>query len=252
MSITDNITPSATPRPGQPVPRGGGVSSSLSLGLRLVLVRLRFVVVLVGILLLVGFWPALRNYWDKYTRGAVTPDTSISSDTEYWCPMCPGVLSAWPGKCPVCNMSLVRHKKQEQVPLPNGVLARMQLSPYRIQLAGIRTYPVEYRRLEREVVMAGLTEPAGASLQLQADVFEKDMGLLRLGRAVAATSEAYPDQTFPGQVARLADRLTPGTGSLRVWLALEDPRRRAAPGHVPDRAAAGAGRRAGCQRASLG
>ena len=83
---------------------------------------------------------------------------AVSSDTEYWCPMCPGVVSDWPTKCPVCSMTLVRRQKGEMTPLPDGVVARVQLSPYRIQLAGVRTSAVEFRRLECEVVVPGLLE----------------------------------------------------------------------------------------------
>ncbi len=55
--------------------------------------------------------------------------------------MDPGIVSDWPGKCGICNMALVRRKRGEAVALPDGVIARMQLSPYRIQLAGIQTSP---------------------------------------------------------------------------------------------------------------
>jgi membrane fusion protein, copper/silver efflux system len=237
MSITEMMpTPGNTPTLDPPRPRNMLTWRSLALGLRIVLVRLRLVGVLVGILFVVGFWPTLRVYWDKFTRGSTTADASISPDTDYWCPMCPGVLSDWPGKCPVCNMALVRHKKHEAVPLPDGVLARMQLSPYRVQLAGIQTYPVEYRRLEQEVVLAGLVEPAPERtgsrpcVLLQADVFEKDLGLVSAGRPVEAVSEAFPTRTFPGKVARLADQLTVGTSRLHVWLEIKDPRHELRPG----------------------
>src|SRR5438045_5103741 len=126
---------------------------------RLVLVRLRFVVVFLVLLVVVGYWDHLRNYWDRLTQAAIAPPTAISPHTEYWCPMCPGVLSDWPGKCPVCNMNLVRRKKGEAVPLPDGVFVRMQLSPYRVQLAGIQTAAVEYRPLVQEFTATGFVEP---------------------------------------------------------------------------------------------
>ena len=70
--------------------------------------------------------------------------------------MDPGVLSDWPGRCGVCNMALVRRKKGEAAMLPDGVVARMQLSPYRVQLAGIRTAAAEFRPLAREWSTSGL------------------------------------------------------------------------------------------------
>ena len=118
-------------------------------------------------------------------------------DTEYWCPMCPGVVSDWPSKCPVCSMSLVRREKGEMTPLPDGVVARVQLSPYRLQLAGIRTSPVEFRRLEHEVVAGGLLEaesgsPASSSLVLTADVFERDAAVARGGAGSTALLRRLP------------------------------------------------------------
>ena len=48
-------------------------------------------------------------------------------------------------KCPICGMPLSIRKKGEAAPLPAGITGRVQLSPERIQLAGIKTVPVEYR-----------------------------------------------------------------------------------------------------------
>ena len=98
--------------------------------------------------LVVGRWELIRNYWDRMTRGTLTESIAlhaVSADTEYFCPMDPGVVSDWPGRCGICNMTLVRRKRGEALALPDGVVARMQLSPYRIQLAGIQTAPVEFR-----------------------------------------------------------------------------------------------------------
>src|SRR5215470_5076641 len=131
MSVPETLTEVAPPQ------RSWG--RTLLLAGQMLLVRLRFLLLLAAVLFLAAYWPVLRNHWDRLTRSAVSPETPISLDTEYWCPMCPGVLSDWPSKCPVCNMALVRRKKGEAVPLPDGVVARMQLSPYRIQLAGVRT-----------------------------------------------------------------------------------------------------------------
>ena len=120
-------------------------------------VRLRLPIILILAALVVGQWDLIRNYWGRLTR-VVHPESialqAVSSDTEYFCPMDPGVISDWPSKCGVCNMSLVRRKRGEAVSLPDGVVARMQLSPNRIQLAGIQTVP-------------GVIPPAGERIRMR-------------------------------------------------------------------------------------
>jgi multidrug efflux pump subunit AcrA (membrane-fusion protein) len=127
--------------------------------LRVASVRLRFLAVLAVAFLVVGKWETLRTYWDALSArwlGAAAAPGAVAGDTEYFCPMDPGVVSDWPEKCPVCNMALVRRRRGDAAPLPNGVVARMQLSPYRIQLAGIRTAPVEFRALARPLELVGV------------------------------------------------------------------------------------------------
>jgi hypothetical protein len=135
--------------------------------LRVVQVRLRFLFVLVAGFLIVGNWQLLRNYWDTWTMpSGYRPATgSVAQEIEYFCPMCPGVVSVWPTKCSVCNMPLVRRKRGGAQQLPDGVLARMQLSPYRVHLAGIQTADVDYRPLTHQVVTLGFvtSAPAGGA-----------------------------------------------------------------------------------------
>lgn len=147
-------------------------SNSPPNGWRLVLrgleVRLRFVV---GLLLLAGImagWPWLRNGWERWTAGRHThgPAAAVSGDSEFFCPMDPGVISAWPAICPICNMDLIPRKKSDAVMLPEGVLARMQLSPYRVQLAGVRTVPVKQSESDSA---EELLVPATAVLEHGAD-----------------------------------------------------------------------------------
>jgi Cu(I)/Ag(I) efflux system membrane fusion protein len=158
--ITDKTNPpsdeAAGPEtaPVEIAPRSGRLRQVL----RAIQVRLRFVVVLAVAFLVVGLWGNLRNVWDTWRHrfvGSHSSRQSVSIDTEYFCPMCPGVISDWPAICPVCSMDLVRRKKGEGVLLPEGVVARMQLSPYRIQLAGIATSIVANRPLAREIIVAG-------------------------------------------------------------------------------------------------
>lgn len=114
-------------------------------------VRLRFIAVFVLVFLIVGNWDTIRHYWQRWVSsiGLSGVEPAISSTTEFFCPMCPGVRSAWPSTCPVCSMPLVRRTKGEMGILPDGSLARMQISPYRLHLGGIATSRVEYRELRK-------------------------------------------------------------------------------------------------------
>lgn len=118
---------------------------------KLLEVRLRFVIVLLVAFVVVGRWGTWQNYWNKWTRplfGGTAHAGSVSVDTEFFCPMCPGVLSDWPAICPVCHMDLVTRKRGEPVVLPDGTLARMQFAPYRIQQAGIHTTELQPQTLD--------------------------------------------------------------------------------------------------------
>lgn len=220
--------PSAAAMPGHARSWRGSVAG----GTRIAVARLRFFLLLGAVLLVLGYWPLLRNVWDNLT-GPAARNAGVSGDTEYWCPMCPGVLSDWPGKCPVCHMSLIQRQKGEMTPLPDGVVARMQFSPYRVQLAGIHTSPVAFRPLVREVILAGLIDPAGAKsdeVYLTTDVFEADAGLFKVGQKIAVTSDAFPGQSFYAQVTWLAPEIAPVTRSLAVKLNIGNPRAELRPG----------------------
>jgi membrane fusion protein, copper/silver efflux system len=140
------------------------VGSWILSAVRLTEVRLRIPLVLIGAALVIGRWDVLRNYWDHFTR-RLTPERTaklpVSIDTEYFCPMDPGVVSHGPGRCGVCNMALVRRKQGDAVMLSDGVVARMQLSPYRVQLAGIQTAPLGYLPLSQEWSKSGLVSRQG-------------------------------------------------------------------------------------------
>ena len=133
-------------------------------GLKLAEVRLRIPLILLISAIVVGRWDVIRNYWDKLTHVVLRQSSAaspVSNDTEYFCPMDPGVVSNWPGKCGICNMDLVRRKRGEAAALPDGVVARMQITPYRVQLAGIRTAPLSYEALVRTYRAAGIVRQRG-------------------------------------------------------------------------------------------
>ena len=123
-------------------------------------VRLRFIAIFVGIGLLMAYWPTLENYWDRWTR----PDGSqsaLSADSEFYCPMHPSVVrgtlepNGEVPDCPICGMPLSKRKKGEAAELPEGVLARLQLTPERVQLAGVQTVAASYMPLAAEVRTVG-------------------------------------------------------------------------------------------------
>ncbi|MEX0679458.1 MAG: efflux RND transporter periplasmic adaptor subunit [Pirellulales bacterium] len=128
---------------------------------RMMEIRLRFVLVLVGAGLLIGYWDTLENYWDRWTRPAVADGGNIGRDTEFYCPMDPAVIrdSLEPNgsvpKCPICGMPLSKRKKGQPMELPPGVVGRVQLSPARVRLAGIRTAEVTVQPLTREIRTVG-------------------------------------------------------------------------------------------------
>lgn len=127
-------------------------------GFKIVEVRLRFVFILVATMLAVGYWDTIMNYVDKYTRPPKAAQAAAASDIEYYCPMHPTVIRAEPGNCPICGMNLSKRKKGEKVKLPAGVQSRVQLSPYRVRLAGVETSKIDYQVLVREVRTVGLID----------------------------------------------------------------------------------------------
>lgn len=128
---------------------------------RMIEIRLRFVLVLVGAGLLIGYWDALANYWDRLTRPAVAGAGVVGRDTEFYCPMDPAVVrdSLEPNgavpKCPICGMPLSKRKKGAPMQLPPGVVGRVQLSPERVRMAGIRNAELTIRPLDREINTVG-------------------------------------------------------------------------------------------------
>src|SRR5260370_33070478 len=63
-------------------------------------------------------------------------------------------------KCPICFMPLTKRKKGEnkEVALPPGIVNRVQLTPYRVVLAGIKTWEVKTVHLTREIGTVGTVE----------------------------------------------------------------------------------------------
>jgi Cu(I)/Ag(I) efflux system membrane fusion protein len=124
--------------------------------------RLRFVAILIVIGILITQWDLLTAYYEKWTRPGADAAAASGGDYEWFCPMHPTVVRDNPNdKCPICFMPLSKRKKGEpggSEALPAGIVSRVQLTPYRVVLAGVNTWRVDYVPLAREIVAAGLVE----------------------------------------------------------------------------------------------
>ena len=124
------------------------------------LARLRFIGILAVIGLVITQWDTLAAYYDRYTRPAHAA-TVASSDVEWFCPMHPSVVRDNDReKCPICFMPLSKRKKGDvhEEALPPGVVNRVQLSPYRVVLAGVREWTVDYVPLTKQIGAVGFIE----------------------------------------------------------------------------------------------
>lgn len=133
----------------RPASRG----SKLWTALKILNVRLRFILLMVVTGLIAANWDAITAHWERWTR----PDAATveAAAIEYYCPMHPSVIRDVPGSCPICGMPLSRREKGEAAALPAGVIARVQLTPHRMALAGVGTSEVGYREIDSAIRVAG-------------------------------------------------------------------------------------------------
>lgn len=179
----------ASGRPVVPTRRNGWWRAVL-FTLKAIEVRLRFVAVLVAIGLFIAYFPTIENYWDRWTRPATDAAAALEPDSQFYCPMHPSVVRDHldPGgaipKCSICGMPLSQRKKGVAAALPDGVITRLQLSPQRVQMAGIRTEPVAYRPLVHEVQTVGYVD------------FDQSRLAKIVSRVGGYVEKLYVDKTF--------------------------------------------------------
>jgi multidrug efflux pump subunit AcrA (membrane-fusion protein) len=126
--------------------------------IRILHVRLRFIFLMVIVGVVSANWENLMNRYDRWRRPAQAADMVSSEAIEYYCPMHPNIIRSEPGNCPICGMPLSKRAKSGHSEMPPDALARIQLSPYKVQMGRIGTAPVEYRLLAREIRTVGIVE----------------------------------------------------------------------------------------------
>lgn len=121
---------------------------------KVVELRLRFIALMAATALVFAYWDELWNRYDKWMRPA-SGAHATATGLEHYCPMHPQVVQDVPGSCPICGMPLAKRKKGEKAMLPPGVTARVELAPFRVAQAGIKTVEVGYERLKQTLTTVG-------------------------------------------------------------------------------------------------
>lgn len=123
------------------------------------LARLRFIAILLVIGLVIVKWDLIIAYYDRWTRA--DSQNVHGGEHEYFCPMHPTIIRETPKeKCPICFMPLSKRKKSdgEVEALPPGIVNRLQLTPYRVLLAGVETWKVRHVALHKDITTVGFVE----------------------------------------------------------------------------------------------
>ena len=150
--LPDPAAPAPSPVPIEDAPMTR--RQKFRLVVKVVELRLRFIVLMAGTALGFAYWDEIANRYDKWMRPIADQHAGVSG-IEYYCPMHPQVVQDAPGTCPICGMPLAKRKKGEKATLAAGVTARVELAPFRVAQAGIKTAEVGYAALAQTVTTVG-------------------------------------------------------------------------------------------------
>jgi Cu(I)/Ag(I) efflux system membrane fusion protein len=155
--------------------------------IKVIELRLRFVALMAATWLAFAYGDTLWNHYEKWTRRPGLR-AEASPGFESFCPMHPSVVQERPGNCPTCGMPLSRRKQGEAQALPEGVTARVELSPIRLAQAGVRTVEVGYSRPASRLTTVGVV---GFDESRRVVVASEARGRLRVDR-LHVSSEGVP------------------------------------------------------------
>jgi cobalt-zinc-cadmium efflux system membrane fusion protein len=115
-------------------------------------------------------------------------------------------------------------------------LKRLGLPEAQFQTSSITTIdsPLSGVVVRADAAPGNVVDPAGAlfsitdlsDVWIQAEVYERDLGRIHLGQPARISVEAYPGETFAGQVSYISDTLDPKTRTARVRCVVPNAGRR--------------------------
>ena len=104
--------------------------------------------------------------------------------------------------------------------LPEAELQKSSITTIHSPFAGV---VIQAQVAPGEVVDPGMELFSVADLSevwVQAEVYEKDLGQIRMGQSAILSVDTYPDQKFSGRVAYISDTLDPKTRTAKVRCAV--------------------------------
>ncbi len=241
------------------------------------------------IFLFILLFVALFIWW-KFDRGTPVVDARESSESQkayYTCPMHPQVKEDHEGDCPICHMKLV---KVESSPVSDSSAGSKKIKFYRHPMNPKITSPVpakddmgmdyipvyeeanasstgtisfnsvQLKNLRAQIVAAKMKdldyeiEVPGRVLsasQLSFQVYEQDLGNVRVGQKVFAKSPFMNDEEIEGKITSVDSFLDPTTRTARVNVSVTHPRAMKIEGSLSGRILVALGQRLAIPKASV-